>query len=763
MKPSDRMIKEMKKVIEAILKELTLEEKIDMIHGNGLFCTKAVPRLGIPAIRFSDGPMGVRQEFENDQWNAIGNHDDQVSYLPSNSALAASWNRELAYKNGKVLGEETRGRGKDVILAPGINIKRSPLCGRNFEYMSEDPYLTGEMAVPVIQGIQESDAAACVKHFVANNQETERLWVEALVSDRAMREIYLPAFQKAVQKGRSYSIMGAYNRYKGEHGCESKSMLNKVLRDEWKYDGMIVSDWGGVHSTKEAATSALDIEMSVTNNFDEYCMAEPLKEAVRNGEVTEALIDKKVCNILRLMIRLHMLTPEHINEAVGYELIKCSADCKQTKRSHGSYNTAEHHRAALEVARESVVLLKNEKHRLPLKRDQIQRVLVIGDNADRVHSSGGGSAEIKALYEITPLMGIKKQLGGNAEVTYLKGYYADDCVQAETDVNWQADSLENGGGSVAAGQAVTAEVKNIRKNLREEAVKYVQDRSYDTVILIGGQNHQQDLEGQDRQDMKLPYGQDELIKAVLEVRPDTVLVLMSGSPAEMPWIKQADTLVWHWYAGMEGGTALAEVLFGEVNPSGKLPETFPIQLEDCPAHRIGEFPGGSTVDYREGIFVGYRYFDSFQIPVLFPFGHGLSYTEFVYTDLEIVQNTESDKGTIQVQLNVTNTGNLCGKETVQIYVGRTEQKSESARNRRLTADAEELQHLHVCKELKGFEKVELEAGETKMILIELDQNAFSYYREEKHAFVTESGLYSVYAGSSSEDIRLEKTVELTFD
>lgn len=750
-------------MFEVILKELTLEEKIGMIHGNGLFCTKAVPRLGIPAIRFSDGPMGVRQEFENDKWNAIGNHDDQVSYLPSNSALAASWNRELAYKIGKVLGEETRGRGKDVILAPGINIKRSPLCGRNFEYMSEDPYLTGEMAVPVIQGIQESDVSACVKHFAVNNQETERLWVEALVDDRAMHEIYLPAFQKAVQEGGSYSIMGAYNRYKGEHGCESKLMLNKVLRDEWKYDGLIVSDWGGVHSTKEAATSALDVEMSVTDNFDEYCMAEPLKRAVQNGEIDEALIDMKVRNILRLMNRLHMLAPEGVNAAAGYEMILCSNDGKQAKRSRGSYNTAEHHMTSLEAARESIVLLKNEKQHLPLNQDQLKKVLVIGDNADRMHSSGGGSAEIKALYEITPLMGIEQLLGGNTEVTYLQGYFADNCTQSESDVNWQADSLENGGGRMAADTAVSAGLKNVQKNLREEAVNYALDRSYDAVILIGGQNHQQDLEGQDRQDMKLPYGQDELIAAVLKARPDTVVVLTSGSPVEMPWIREADTVVWQWYAGMEGGTALAEVLFGEVNPSGKLPETFPVHLEDCPAHRIGEFPGTSTVDYKEGIFVGYRYFDSFQVPVLFPFGHGLSYTEFVYKDLEIVQNTESDKGTVQVRLNVTNTGNLCGKETVQIYVGRTEQKSEAELSRRLAADAEELQHLHVCKELKGFEKAELDAGETKMLLIELDQNAFAYYEEEKQAFVRESGRYSVYAGSSSADIRLEKTVELIFD
>lgn len=411
------MEKKMETKIEMILQELTLDEKIGMIHGDGLFCTKAVERLGIPALKMSDGPMGVRQEFENDAWKAVGNSDDYVTYLPCNSAVASTWNRELAYEAGKVLGEEARGRGKDVILAPGINIKRSPLCGRNFEYMSEDPYLTGEMAVPLIKGVQTADTAACVKHFAVNSQETERLWVEAEVSDRALREVYLPAFEKAVREGESYSLMGAYNRLRGEHCCESKSLLNGILRGEWGYDGMVVSDWGAVHNTKEAAESALDIEMSVTDDFDDYCMANPLKRAVEAGEISECLIDEKVRNILRLMFRLHILG--------GGE------------RKAGSYNTPEHRQCVLETAREAVVLLKNERKLLPLCEKDTKRVLVIGDNADRIHSCGGGSAEIKALYEITPLMGIKKLLGGNADVTYVKGYEADDFEESGNDVNWQ--------------------------------------------------------------------------------------------------------------------------------------------------------------------------------------------------------------------------------------------------------------------------------------------------------------------------------------
>ncbi|MGN1193699.1 MAG: beta-glucosidase [Dorea sp.] len=699
--------------IDELLNELTLEEKIGMIHGAGLFQTKPVERLGIPAVKMSDGPMGVRQEFENDAWVTVGHNDDYVTYIPCNSALASTWNRELAYEAGKVLGEEARGRGKDVILAPGINIKRSPLCGRNFEYMSEDPYLSGEMAVPLIRGIQTSDTAACVKHFALNSQETERLWVEAEVSERALREIYLPAFKKAVKEGNSYSLMGAYNRYKNEHCCESKELLNKILREEWNYDGMVVSDWGAVHKTKEAAESGLDIEMSVTDDFDEYCMADPLKKAVESGEIPEALIDEKVRNILRMMFRLHMLGDE--------------------ERNAGYYNSPEHRQSVLEVARESVVLLKNEEGKLPLAAKDTKKVLIIGDNADRIHSCGGGSAEIKALYEISPLMGIKKFLGGNAEVTYIQGYIADDFEGQDKETNWQADSLENGGGAV--GQKAEADEALLKKQeeLRNEAVKMAS--AYDTVILIGGQNHLQDLEGHDRPDMKLPYAQDQLIQELLKVQPETILVMVSGSPVEMPWIQEAKTLVWQWYAGMEGGTALAEVLFGKVNPSGRLPETFPVRHTDCSAHCIGEFPGGKKVEYREGIYVGYRYYDTKNISVLFPFGYGLSYTEFQISDLQVIVERSGSDPKVQVSLYVENVGDRAGKETVQIYVG----KEKSQVDRPL-------------KELRAFEKVELEKGEKKRITFDLTQEAFTYYDERKQEFQTEAGEYIIYVGKSVKDI-----------
>ena len=710
---------EIEKKIKDLVSQMTLDEKIGMIHGDGLFRTKGVERLGIPEVTMSDGPMGVRNEFENAHWVAVGNNDDYVTYLPSNSAIAATWNREIARESGEVLGEEARGRGKDVILAPGINMKRSPLCGRNFEYMSEDPYLTGELADPLIQGIQEKDTAACVKHFALNNQETERLWVDVEVSERVLFEIYLPAFEKAVKKGKTMSIMGAYNRYKGQHCCENKELMTDILRDKWGFDGMSVSDWGAVHDTAAVAAGGLDIEMSVTDNFDEYFMAEPLKKAVEAGEIPESLIDEKVQNIIRMLFRLHKMG--------------------EGDRQPGSYNTQEHRETVLGAARESVVLLKNEDKKLPLSQKETRKVLVIGDNGDRIHSNGGGSAEIKALYEISPLLGIKKLLGGNAQVVYAKGYFADDLEKADSDVNWQADSLENGGGSTKEAAAASEELAKKQDELRAEAVKLAEDKSFDTVIFVGGQNHMQDLEGQDRSDMKLPYRQDELIQELFKVRPDMITVMVSGSPVEMPWIDQAKTLVWHWYAGMEGGTALAEVLFGRVNPSGKLPETFPVTHMDCSAHCIGEFAEEKTVKYSEGIFVGYRYYDTEHKKVLFPFGYGLSYTEFQYGNMKVTGNYPD----VTVSVDVTNTGDMEGKETVEIYVGKKDSEVERA-----------------AKELRGFEKLSLKPGETKTAQIRLDADAFTYYDEKVHGFVTEFGTYQIYAGKSVENICCEAEIDL---
>lgn len=685
----------MRKEAEELMRKLTLDEKISMIHGAELFRTAPVERLGIPALTMSDGPMGVRQEFEPTSWKSVGNHDDYVTYLPCNSALASTWNRDLARLTGEVLGAEARGRGKDVILGPGVNIKRSPLCGRNFEYFSEDPYLTKEMAVPYIQGVQEWDVAACVKHFAANNQETQRLWVDVKIDEKALREIYLPAFYDALKKGNSYTVMGAYNKIYGEHCCQSDFLLNQILRKEWGYDGVVISDWGGVHDTEAAANSQLDIEMSVTDNFDEYCMAEPLKKMVQEGKISEAAIDEKVVRILMLMQRLHMLDGE---------------------RKSGAYNTPEHRQAALDVARESVVLLKNSGGRLPISPEKTKEILVIGENADLMHASGGGSAEIKALYEITPLMGIKMLLGGNAKVAYVKGYCQDPKEEAQ-DENWQADSLKDGGGEIERVDQADETLTMYRRLLREEAV--MKAREFEQVIFIGGLNHEQDCEGNDRADMRLPYEQDRLIEELLEANPGTVIVLTGGSPVEMgSWIGRAHSVVWSWYAGMEGGRALAEILFGRTNPSGKLPESFYKTHTDCSAHAWGNFAEKEMADYAEGIFVGYRYLDAFHVEPEFCFGHGLSYTYFTYESAELVE----EDGKVYVECLIANTGGMDGKETVQAYLAPKEPTKDEP-----------------LRQLKGFGKIFLKAGEEKMLRIEIED-----YRENT----------DVWVGSSLKDIRL---------
>ena len=681
-----------------------------MVHGAELFSTKGVERLGIPPLKMSDGPMGVRQEFQPTTWQTVGLSDDYVTYLPCNSALASTWNRELAYETGSVLGEEARGRGKDVILGPGVNIKRSPLCGRNFEYFSEDPYLAKEMAVPYIQGVQNWDVAACVKHFAANNQETERLWVDVEIDEKALREIYLPAFHDAVTKGGAYTLMTAYNMVNGSHCYANEHLLKDILRNEWKYDGTIISDWGGVHDTELAANSELDIEMSVTDNFDEYFLAEPLKKKIKAGEIEEKVLNEKVIHILMLMMRLHMID--------GAE--------EQRSRKAGSYNTPEHRKSALQVARESVVLLKNEDERLPLKAKEMKKLLLIGENAECVHSNGGGSAEIKALYEITPLMGIKTLLGGNTEVTYVPGYKRDD-VAADSDKNWQETSLEDGGGSIKEIKSTVDEaVKNERKRLREEAAELAS--KYDQVILIGGLNHEHDSEGNDRADMRLPYEQDELIQEVLKANPQTVIVMMGGSPVEMgEWISDAKAVVWNWYSGMEGGRALAEVLFGNVNPSGKLPETFYKKHTDCSAHAVGEFPGDTKVRYKEEVFVGYRYNDTFKIEPQFCFGHGLSYTTFAYENASVFE----EENQIIVCCEVKNTGNVAGKEIVQVYL--------ASKNR---------EENEPIQQLKGFAKTELlQPGEMQVVEIKVEVPGKIGLEEMKKE-------YEIRIASSLEDMRI---------
>ena len=728
--------------IEEILKELTLEEKIAMIHGAGLFRTGAVDRMGIPAVKMSDGPMGVRNEFPDDSWIPVGYSDDCVSYGPSNSAVAATWNPERAYVSGRTLGAEARGRGKDVILAPGINIKRDPLCGRNFEYMSEDPYLIETLAVPFIQGVQENDVAACVKHFALNCQETERLWVDTMVDERTLQEIYLPGFRAAVQEGGSYSLMNAYNKVNGVHCSENKELLDNILRRDWGYDGTVISDWGSVHTTKEAAESSLDIEMSVTYDFDDYFFANPLLEAVKKGEVTEASVDEKVRNILRMMFRLKMIGPE------------------AAQRKAGSYDVPEHWKGNLDTAREAIVLLKNEDQVLPITEERLRmipaektnraprkrRIAVIGHNGEHNHAGGGGSAEIKALYEISPLLGLKKALGGNVEIVYAQGYYIPGKKDVN-EVNWQESSLERQ--VMSEENPESPEQQALRKEIEENREKLLREAcelagTADEVIFVGGLNHDYDVEGRDRADMKLPYGQDALIEALLDINPNTIVTMVAGSPVEMPWRDRVKALLWCYYSGMETGDALAEILLGKVNPGAKLPETFPVRYADTVTAKNGQFGREDKIICEEGIFVGYRYYEKEKITPAFAFGHGLSYTTFDLKDLRLIPATDTQTGIgCQVNVTVTNTGDMAGSEVVQCYVTDCECSVERP-----------------VKELKAYRKIFLQPGESREITMELGERAFAFYDVEKKAFTVEPGKFVIHVGNASDNCTLHSEITL---
>ncbi|MCM1263687.1 MAG: glycoside hydrolase family 3 C-terminal domain-containing protein [Butyrivibrio sp.] len=735
--------------IEKLLKKMTLDEKITMIHAGGLFQTAPIERLGIPALVCSDGPMGVRCEFHNSRWIPAGNNDDNVTYMPSNSALASTWNPELAAVSGRVLGEEARGRGKDVILAPGINIKRSPLCGRNFEYMSEDPKLTASLAVPFIKGIQENDVAACVKHFACNTQETDRHMVDTIVKERTLYELYFPAFDAAVHEGGSYSIMGAYNKLNGAHCCENKELLDFVLREEWRYDGAVISDWGGVHKTKEAAEVTMDLEMSVYPDFDNYLFANPLKEAIKNGEISESSVDSKVRNILRLMFRLKMIGRQ------------------KDKRKAGTYNTPEHRAAVLRTAEESIILLKNEKNKLPLNKKKVKKLAVIGHNAAKVHSDGGGSAEIKALYEIAPLMGIKTLLGGNTEVVYAPGYYVPE-KKKTFDHNWQEKSLEEiegtnigflfreGDTSPEALERAEAYRKEeeVRAAQKEKDAQIIHERNIelfaqaielakeaDEVIFVGGLDHNYDCEGTDRANMKLPYEQDLLIEELLKVRKDAIITFVGGSPVEMPWRDKAQTILWSYYAGMETGNAFAKIIFGEVNPSGKLAETFPKKYEDCVTAKNGQFGTRGRVVLEEGLFCGYRYFDKEHITPAFCFGHGLSYTKYEYSNLTIKQ--EKNAGRVKVTFNIKNTGKVAGQETAQLYIAPIAPKVERP-----------------IKELKAYKKIKLMPGRSGKVTLTLNRKDFAYFDVEDHGFRADAGDYAILVGASCDDIRLKSVYTL---
>lgn len=708
-------------VINDLLEKMSLDEKIALVHGAGFFKTGSVERLGIPALVMSDGPNGVRQEFPDDSWVPVDDKGDFVSWLPSNTFLASTWNTDLAFVFGNVLGEEARGRGKDVILAPGINIKRTPLCGRNFEYMSEDPYLIGKLAAPIIQGVQQNDVAACVKHFALNNQEKNRMEMNVNVDEQTLFEIYLPAFYEALIVGGSLSVMASYNRYKGEHVCESKYLMQEILRDKWKYDGLAISDWGAVHDTINSAKYGVDLEMGVENNFDDYYFAKPLKEAVEKGEVDISVVDEKVKRILRTMIYTKVLEKD---------------------RKKGCFCNVEHQKQLEDISDEGIVLLKNDKKHLPMTMYsdnpfKKKRYLLIGDNANRDHALAGGSSEVKAFYNITPLQGLRMYLGGNAIVDWLPGYYVDNEDTITGEVDWEAPTLLTDYSKISKDRL--NEIKNKQKTYFEDALKAAKE--YDEVIFIGGNNHSLDVESADRVDLKLPYEQDRLIEALADEIDNFTVVIECGSAVEMPWVDKVHSLFQMSYPGMTGGYSLAKILFGEVNPSGKLPETYPLSLEDTPTSVFESYPGVPNEEgnldctYKEGMMVGYRYYTTNGKKTLFPFGYGLSYSKFAITNCSTVLRAMTSIHEFQVTFSceMQNVSEIDGKEVVQLYLGVPREG-------------------YPKMVLKSFRKVFLKASEKKEINMILTQKDFETYDASKREFLVVPGEYSIYVGTSAEDI-----------
>ncbi len=700
--------------VEDALSRMTLQEKANMIHAQGKFSSAGVPRLGIPDLWMSDGPHGVRAEINWNDWGYSNRTNDSITAFPALTALAATWNPDLSFAYGNALGEEALYREKDVMLGPGVNIYRTPLNGRNFEYMGEDPYLASVLVVPYIKGMQQNGVAASVKHFALNNQELWRGHIDVNLSDRALHEIYLPAFKSAVIDGDSWTIMGSYNKIRGQHACHNEMLLNKILKDDWGYKGVVVTDWGGAHDTREAALYGLDLEMgSYTNGLtsesefttDDYYLANPYIEMLQKGEVPMETIDDKV----RRMLRLNFLT------------------AMKRDKPFGSVATDEHYAVAEQIGNEGIVLLKNAPvgkkgpKLLPLNPD-VKSILVVGDNATRDLMQGGGSSELKVKDNVTPLDGLRAIYGD--KVRYAQGY--------------------------RAGRPMYAHVEDIpqsvQDSLRAQAVAMAKEA--DVVIFVGGlnKNHQQDCEAGDRQEYGLPFGQPQLIKELSAANPDLVVVLLSGNAVEMPWEKEVPAIIQGWYLGSMAGRSLANVISGKVSPSGKLPFSFPARLEDNGAHSFGAiaYPGDSIrEEYLEDILVGYRWHDTKKIPAFYPFGHGLSYTDFKYGKASASAKTISGDQSLTITVPVSNTGSVEGKEVVQLYIG-----DESA------------SVLRPLKELKGFEKISLKPGEEKAVTFTVKPDDLKFYDDKTGSWRAEPGKFKAYIGSSSADIRATVPFEL---
>lgn len=708
---TDKEKVQMEKRIEKLIKKMTLEEKVGLLHGNSKFYVAGVERLGIPEWSLSDGPHGVRAEINRHDWAYAGWTNDSASYFPTGTAFAAAWNPELAYRRGEVLGEEARWRKKDVLLGPGVNIIRSPLCGRNFEYMSEDPYMNSVLAVAYIKGLQSRDVACSVKHFAVNNQETNRTTVDVECSERALREIYLPAFKAAVQEGGALTVMAAYNKFRGEFCAENNYLVRKILRNEWGFDGVYVTDWGAAHSTVPSMEAGLDLEMgTLIDKYEDWYYANPLIEAVKSGKIPMSLVDEKVGDVLRVMIKTNVLDPKK-------------------RFGPGSMNTKEHQQATYDAAAEAIVLLKNQNNLLPLDFSSIKSLAVIGDNATRKHSNGGLSSEIKAVYEVTPLEALRAKWGDKVDIRFAQGY-----EKLSTFVEGS-----NNGQSSGTFSSKTQESDALLKEAVEVA------RTSDVALLVCGLNHDYDTESFDRLNMDIPYGQVELIQEVVKANPRTIVVMIAGSPLNMAAVDICSpAIVWAWFNGMEGGNALVDVLSGKVNPSGKMPFTTPVSLDQSPAHALGNFPGRDLkVNYEEDILVGYRWFDTKGLPVVYPFGYGLSYTTFDYSNLNTDKETYDQADTIQATFTLTNTGDREGAEVAQLYV------SDPV-----------CSVMRPVKELKGFKKVFLKPGESRRITLDIPVSSLAFYSEVQSQFVVEPGEFILQLGASVSDIKQKISVEV---
>jgi len=669
-----------------------------------------VPRLGVPPLWTADGPQGVREEVQVDSWTPAGWTSDYATAMPVGIALAASWDVDLARAYGQVVGEEARERNKNVMLGPGLNIIRTPLGGRDYDYFGEDPFLSGRITVGYVEGMQAEQTVACIKHFAVNNQEVQRGSISVELDERTLREIYLPAFEAAIREGGALSIMGAYNKLRGQYCSENDYLLNQVLKKEWGFKGGVISDWGSTHNTKDAALNGLDLEMGTGKPYDDYFLANPFRALIKSGEIPVSVLDDKVRRDLRMLY------------ATG----------AMDERRPGSINTKAHLAVALRAAEEGIVLLKNQGDLLPIDAKKYRTIAVIGDNAIRTFAAGGNSAGVKAFREITALQGITDRVGKDANLIFSQGY--------------RQPERRFGGKRDVAGVAtseLTAASPTEAIELEARAIQAA--KAADVVIFIGGLTHQShaDDEGTDRGDLSLSAHQDSLIDKVVAANPRTVVVLIAGSPLIMPWLEKTPAVMQAWYGGSEAGVALAATLFGDFDPSGRLPVTFPKKLSDSPAHRGDprEYPGvNGQVHYDEGLLVGYRWYDAKQIEPLFPFGFGLSYTKFSYSNLHIQPGAD---GSATVTCDVKNDGQRAGADVVQFYV----------HDDHASVPRPE-------KELKAFSRVALAPGETKTVSVSLNPRSFAFYSTERHGWVAEAGTFHILVGASSRDIRLDGKYDL---